>query len=297
MIILKILALILVLIVWLVIGPFLWIPLLIRSFGFVTMNLMATVVTGASMAPAQASIDTALSLYGRGFVAAFTILGQNPTDVQSLPHQAGYARLLGELLYVILFWAGTVATVMWFMGVSPVEVVRSRMGFVGPTQVTADNSPTIVPVATMPPGPIGSRMARGFMIKLYRCSRDAKEIQCELTVENRAGEEATFSLGIGGPEGNTKARFGGATMADDRGNHYLSSAGTVGNHRTSDCAGSEEVCKVETVALHGVVIPVSVTFDNVDLAASVAKRLIVKFGSDSEEWSQPIEFHDIDFVE
>lgn len=297
MIILKILALIVVLALWLVIGPFLWIPFLIRSFGFVTINLMSAVVTGASMAPAQASIDAALSLYARGFRAAFSILDhQSAAGIQTSPHQRGYGRLLGELLYVTSFWGGTLATVMWFMGISPGEVIRSRMKFVGPTEIAVRNAQTIAPAVTVPSGPIHSRLERGFMIKLYRCSWDVRDIQCDLTVENRGREEATFSLGIGGPMNNTKARFGGATMSDDRGNHYLSSEGTVGKYRASRCAGNTEVCKVQTVALPGVVIPVSVTFDNVDSAASVAKRLVVRFGSDSEEWSEPIEFNDIDFV-
>jgi hypothetical protein len=88
---------------------------------------MAAVFTGASMAPARTSLDTALSLYGRGFKAAFAVLDNDPSThpPQVLP-ASSKLRLVGELVYVALFWVATVALIFGLAGVSPIQWLRFR---------------------------------------------------------------------------------------------------------------------------------------------------------------------------
>lgn len=297
MIILRILALIIVWGLWLVIGPLLWIPLLVRSFAFVTFNLMAAVVTGASMAPAQVSLDMALTLYGRGFRAAMTILDTNTiTGGQALPQASGYGRLVGELVYVVLFWLATIALVMMLIGISPFSWWQSRLqtSLKGDRQGSA--SETTAPAADIHQVPIHVAKAQGFVFKVYRCELKVSTIRCDLTAENQEQGERRLTLSVGGPRLDYDQLNSGCTLADDRGNQYVCDAGGVALRSQSGCAGRPDACTVATIALPNVVIPIWVSFDDVDRAATVAKRLRIKFGTEDDQWAKLLEFRDIELT-
>jgi hypothetical protein len=297
LIVLKVLALIFVLLVWTIIGPFLWIPLLIRSFAFVTFNLMAAVVTGASMAPAQISLDAALGLYGRGFLAAFAILDEtSSTPAPVLPHSNGYGRLLSELLYVALFWVASVGLILWLLRLSPPPLRQpSRNGSASMPKTTS-----ITEIDSMKPAPKPRARKpafmitnRGFLFKLYSCNfSDADTVRCGITVENTQNVERRFTFVIGGSESAARRETTGATFADDRGNWYISDRGSLGRSQIGHC--SEDVgCDVGTVALPGVVIPLTVEFDNVDSAAMTAKLLRINFNTGGDDWLPSVIFREL----
>ncbi|MBC8166836.1 MAG: hypothetical protein H7Y20_13325 [Bryobacteraceae bacterium] len=292
MVVLKRLALGIVLLVWLVIGPFLWIPLIIRTLGFVTFNLMATVLTGASMLPAQASVDAALGLYGRGFRAAFAILDYDPATVPPplLPSQ-GYIRLIWELVYVALFWLGSLTLLLYAIGLSPAELearfTKSRASApeLNPTK------PDALPFAPSPAAiPVYITTQRGFLFKVYRCHRADARVRCNFTIENQQQGDRLFSLGIGRSEATSNINQGGGTLADDRGNGYPSSDGGVGRKSRTDCVYLG--CEAQTLALPGVVVPAWIAFDDIDRTATMAKLVRVRFSSDNQ-WESPAEFRDI----
>jgi hypothetical protein len=296
MIVLRGLALAIVLVVWLIIGPLLWIPLIIRTIAFVMVNLMATVFTGASMAPSQASLDAALRLYGRGFRAAFAVLDNDPdTNPPPLLRSHGYIRLFAELVYVALFWLGTVSLVLMLMRISPSAILQSHAKSSGSSGIQVeDKKPDIAPFFPPQSGtPIYTVVHRGFLFKVYRCGLSRSRVRCDFTVENQQADR-NFTLGIGKSDATSDYNEGGGTLVDDRGNGYRSTAGALGRLIRTDCDLSD--CRIDTVALRGAAIPAWIAFDDVDENATIAKLVRLRFGSGEYNWGPPAELRDIEIT-
>ena len=91
---------------WLIIGFFFWVPLLLRMVVYFTWRIAVSSFTGLSMAKAQQGLDRAIRFYAIGFKNInHAVTHGSVTDDSAPSFRAGFlSGILPDLAFSIVFW-------------------------------------------------------------------------------------------------------------------------------------------------------------------------------------------------
>lgn len=111
-------VLLLTLVIWAIVAFILWIPLLTRSIAVFSGGIILSVLSRTDPEMYAKQLRLAMSFYADGFRFIIdSILSESRGDIDRYdaePPLSGIVRLIGELIWAVIFWVGVLFTLDHF---------------------------------------------------------------------------------------------------------------------------------------------------------------------------------------
>lgn len=110
----SIVVLVIVTALWMVIGFFLWVPLLVRMIAIFTAAVVSSMYSGISPIPARDGLIFAMAFYSDGFILIWSTFKGEPKErtFSKVSRPDNLSRVLLELSLAAAFWVAVIFAVV-----------------------------------------------------------------------------------------------------------------------------------------------------------------------------------------